>query len=181
MRRNRAKIRDIIPDARYHDVLVARFINYLMLNGKKSVVEKAVYQAFDMLEEKLGLKKSDKKGNNNSSGGFPESAGKGNQYRTVIDVFKECVDRVTPRIEVRSKRVGGATYQVPCEVSERRGTALALKWLTFAVRKQAGKGLHNKIFKVLTDVLNNTGWAYKKKEEVFRMAEANKAFAHFNW
>jgi len=155
MRRNRAKIRKIIPDARYHDVLVARFINCLMLNGKKAVIEKAVYKAFDMIEEKL--------------------------KRNPVEVFKEIVDKVTPRVEVRSKRVGGATYQVPCEVNERRGVALALKWLTFAIRKQAGKGLHNKIYKVLMDTLNNSGWAYKKKEEVFRMAEANKAFAHFNW
>jgi len=155
MRRNAAKIRDIIPDAQYHDVMVARFINYLMLDGKKSVIEKAVYKAFEMIEEKI--------------------------KKNPIEVFKEAVEKITPRIEVRSKRVGGATYQVPCEVSDRRGTALSLKWLTFAVRKQAGKGLHNKIYKVIMDTLNNTGWAYKKKEEVFRMAEANKAFAHFNW
>jgi small subunit ribosomal protein S7 len=155
MRRNRAKVREIIPDAKYHDVLVARFINCLMSKGKKSVVEKEVYKAFDTIKAKLDT--------------------------DPVIIFKDVVERVTPKIEVRSKRVGGATYQVPCEVSERRGSALALKWLKTAIRQIAGKKLSEKIYKVIMDTLNNTGWAYKKKEDVFRMAEANKAFAHFNW
>lgn len=155
MRRRAAVKRVVMPDARYNNVLVARFINYLMLDGKKSLVEKAVYAALEELENKT--------------------------KRPCIELFEELVDKVTPRIEVRSRRVGGATYQVPVEVGDRRGVALALKWLTMAVRKQSGKTLSEKIVKTLLETQNNSGWAYKKKEEVFRMAEANKAFSSYSW
>ena len=144
-----------MPDAKYNNVLVARFINYVMLHGKKSVVEKAVYGAFSDLEEKT--------------------------KRNPIEVFEELFDKIVPRVEVRSRRIGGATYQVPVEVSERRGSALALKWLTTSIRKQSGKSLQEKIVKSLLEISNNTGWAYKKKEEVLKMAEANKAFASYSW
>ena len=126
-----------------------------MLDGKKSIVEKAVYDALEQLGNKL--------------------------QKDPIEAFEEMVEKVTPKIEVRSRRIGGATYQVPVEVGDRRGTALALKWLTTAIRKQSGKSLGEKIFKSLMEVQNNTGWAFKKKEEVFRMAEANKAFASYSW
>ena len=155
MRRRAAVKRQIIPDAKYNSVLVARFINYVMLDGKKSIVEKAVYDALEQLGNKL--------------------------QKDPIEAFEEMVEKVTPKIEVRSRRIGGATYQVPVEVGDRRGTALALKWLTTAIRKQSGKSLGEKIFKSLMEVQNNTGWAFKKKEEVFRMAEANKAFASYSW
>ena len=155
MRRRAAVKRVILPDAKYHNVLVARFINYVMLDGKKAIVEKAVYAALDELANKL--------------------------QKDPIESFEELVEKVTPKIEVRSRRIGGATYQVPVEVGDRRGTALALKWLTTAIRKQSGKTLSEKIFKSLMEVQNNTGWAFKKKEEVFRMAEANKAFASYSW
>lgn len=155
MRRRAAVKRVVMPDAKYNNVLVARFINYIMLHGKKSIAEKAVYQALDEVGDKL------KKDN--------------------IESFEELIDKITPRIEVRSRRIGGATYQVPVEVSDRRGSSLALKWLTIAVRKQSGKTLGEKIAKSLMEIYNNTGWAYKKKEEVFKMAEANKAFASYSW
>ena len=155
MRRRAAVKRQIIPDAKYNSVLVARFVNYVMLDGKKSIVEKAVYDALEQLGSKL--------------------------QKDPIEAFEEMVEKVTPKIEVRSRRIGGATYQVPVEVGDRRGTALALKWLTTAIRKQSGKSLGEKIFKSLMEVQNNTGWAFKKKEEVFRMAEANKAFASYSW
>ncbi len=155
MRRRAAVKRQIIPDAKYNSVLVARFVNYVMLDGKKSIVEKAVYDALEQLGNKL--------------------------QKDPIEAFEEMVEKVTPKIEVRSRRIGGATYQVPVEVGDRRGTALALKWLTTAIRKQSGKSLGEKIFKSLMEVQNNTGWAFKKKEEVFRMAEANKAFASYSW
>ena len=155
MRRRAAVKRVILPDAKYHNVLVARFINYIMLDGKKAIIEKAVYSALDELANKL--------------------------QKDPIESFEELVEKVTPKIEVRSRRIGGATYQVPVEVGDRRGTALALKWLTTAIRKQSGKTLSEKIFKSLMEVQNNTGWAFKKKEEVFRMAEANKAFASYSW
>jgi small subunit ribosomal protein S7 len=155
MRRRAAVKRAIIPDAKYGSVLVARLVNYVMLDGKKSIIEKAVYDAFDELQNKL----------------------KGNP----IEIFSELLDKITPRVEVRSRRIGGATYQIPVEVADRRGTALALKWLTASIRKQNGRSLKEKIVKSLLEISNNTGWAYKKKEEVFKMAEANKAFASYNW
>lgn len=155
MRRRAAKVRKIFPDAKYGEVIVSRFVNRLMNDGKKSTVEKAVYKAFDIIEEKL--------------------------KRHPVEIFKEALDIVTPRVEVRSRRIGGATYQVPVEVSSRRGSALALKWLKIAIANIKGKDLVSKITNVILDSLESKGWAAKKREEVFKMAEANKAFAHFKW
>ncbi len=155
MRRRAAKIRKIIPDAKYNEVIVSRFVNRLMNDGKKSVVEKAVYEAFDNLETKL--------------------------KKSPIDIFKEALENVTPRVEVRSRRIGGATYQIPVEVSARRGSALALKWLKTASENIKGRDLSHKVVTVVLESLENKGWAAKKKEEVFKMAEANKAFAHYRW
>jgi len=155
MRRRAAKIRKIIPDAKYGEVIVSRFVNRLMNDGKKSVVEKAIYQSFSDLEEKI--------------------------KKNPIEIFKEALDNITPRIEVRSRRIGGATYQIPVEVSSRRGSALALKWLKIAIENINGKDLSTKVTSVILESLENKGWAAKKKEEVFKMAEANKAFAHYRW
>ena len=155
MRRRAAIKRVVMPDAKYGSVLVAKFVNYVMLNGKKAVVEKNIYEALENLQEKL--------------------------KRDAIEIFNEAIEKITPSVEVRSRRIGGATYQVPTEVSERRGTALALKWLITSIRRQSGKTLSEKIFKSIMEVINNTGWAYKKKEEVLRMAEANKAFSSYSW
>lgn len=155
MRRRAAPKRKIIPDAKFGEIIVTRFVNRLMDDGKKSTVEKSVYDAFELIEKKL--------------------------KRNGLEVFKEAMNNVTPRIEVRSRRIGGATYQIPVEVSERRGSALALKWLKTAIEKSSGKNLAEKIFSSLMDSLENKGWAVKKREEVFKMAEANKAFAHYRW
>ncbi len=155
MRRKAAKIRQIFPDAKYNEVIISRFINRLMNDGKKSVVEKSLYDAFDTIEKKLS--------------------------RPPIEVFKEALDNVTPRIEVRSRRIGGATYQIPVEVPSRRGSALALKWLKTAIIKVNGRNLSSKIYTVIIESLENRGWAVKKREEVFKMAEANKAFSHYRW
>lgn len=155
MRRRAAKIRKIIPDAKYNEVIVSRFVNRLMNDGKKSVVEKAIYQAFDNLEKKL--------------------------KRNPIEIFNEALNNVTPKIEVRSRRIGGATYQIPVEVSPRRGSALALKWLKTGIVNIKGRDLSTKVTNVILDSLENKGWAAKKKEDVFKMAEANKAFAHYRW
>jgi len=155
MRRKAAKIRKIFPDAKYGEVIVSRFVNRLMNDGKKSVVEKAIYESFLDLEKKLN--------------------------RSPIEVFKEALDNVTPRIEVRSRRIGGATYQIPVEVPPRRGSALALKWLKTAIENINGKDLSHKVSIVIMESLENKGWAVKKREEVFKMAEANKAFAHYRW
>ncbi|MAZ80720.1 MAG: 30S ribosomal protein S7 [Rickettsiales bacterium] len=155
MRRKAAKIRKIFPDAKYNEVIISRFINRLMNDGKKSVVEKSLYVAFNDIEKKLG--------------------------RNPIDVFKDALDNVTPRIEVRSRRIGGATYQIPVEVPSRRGSALALKWLKTSITKVNGRNLSSKIYTVIIESLENRGWAVKKREEVFKMAEANKAFSHYRW
>jgi small subunit ribosomal protein S7 len=155
MRRKRAKIRKIFPDAKYGEVIVSRFVNRLMNDGKKSVVEKAIYEAFDNLEKKL--------------------------KKSPIEIFKEALENVTPKIEVRSRRIGGATYQIPVEVPARRGSALALKWLKTAIENIKGRELAGKVVAVILESLENKGWAAKKKEEVFKMAEANKAFAHYKW
>jgi small subunit ribosomal protein S7 len=155
MRRKAAKIRKIFPDAKYGEIIVSRFVNRLMNDGKKSVVEKAIYQSFEDLEKKLS--------------------------KSPIEIFKEALDNVTPRIEVRSRRIGGATYQIPVEVPPRRGSALALKWLKTAIENIKGKDLSAKVSIVILESLENKGWAVKKREEVFKMAEANKAFAHYRW
>lgn len=155
MRRRQAKVRKIFPDAKYNEIIVSRFINRLMNDGKKSVVEKALYSAFNDIEKKL--------------------------KKNPIDVFKEALENITPKVEVRSRRIGGATYQVPVDVSTRRGMALALKWLKTSIENIKSKDLSSKIVVVILESLDNKGWAAKKKEEVFKMAEANKAFAHYKW
>ncbi len=155
MRRRAAKIRKIFPDAKYGEVIISRFVNRLMDDGKKSVVEKSIYEAFDELENKL--------------------------KRHPVAIFKEALENVIPKIEVRSRRIGGATYQIPVEVSPRRGSALALKWLKAGIENIKGKDLKTKVVIVILESLENKGWAAKKREEVFKMAEANKAFAHYRW
>jgi small subunit ribosomal protein S7 len=155
MRRRAAKIRKVIPDAKYGEVIVSRFVNRLMNSGKKSVVEKAIYESFANLENKI--------------------------KRNPVEIFKEALDNITPRVEVRSRRIGGATYQIPVEVSQRRGSALALKWLKTSIENIKSKDLAIKVTTVILESLENKGWAAKKKEEVFKMAEANKAFAHYRW
>ncbi|MBM3580114.1 MAG: 30S ribosomal protein S7 [Alphaproteobacteria bacterium] len=155
MRRRAARVRKIFPDAKYGEVIVSRFVNRLMNDGKKSVVEKSVYSAFNELEKKL--------------------------KKHPVVIFKEALENVIPRVEVRSRRIGGATYQIPVEVSPRRGSALALKWLKIGIENIKGKDLKTKVVTVVLESLENKGWAAKKKEEVFKMAEANKAFAHYRW
>ena len=155
MRRRAAKVRKIFPDAKYNEIIVSRLVNRLMNDGKKSVVEKAVYVAFEDLEKKL--------------------------KKPPVAIFKEALENITPKVEVRSRRIGGATYQIPVEVSPRRGSALALKWLKTSIENIKGKELANKLVIVVLESLENKGWAVKKREEVFKMAEANKAFAHYRW
>ena len=153
MRRRAAKIKPVLPDPRYNEVVITRFINRLMKGCKKSTVTKSLYESFEVINKRLS--------------------------RDPLEVFKVALDNVTPRIEVRSKRIGGATYQIPSEVNSRRATALALKWFNMAVEKSNAKNLVDKLAEVIIDSMNNKGWAVKKREEVFKMAEANKAFAHY--
>jgi len=147
--------REILPDPVYGDKLVAKLINKVMKDGKKSKAEKIVYGAFDLIREKLG--------------------------EDPLKVFHKAVENVKPIMEVRPRRVGGATYQVPMEVNERRQIHLALKWIVDAARARSERGMVNKLANELIDAYNERGGAYKKKEDTHRMAEANKAFAHYRW
>ena len=154
-RRRRAEKREILPDPKFKDLVLSKFMNNLMLDGKKSVSEKIVYGAFDEIENKM--------------------------KRPPLEVFHEALDNIKPSVEVRSRRVGGATYQVPVEVKSKRSQALALRWLIDASRKRKDKKMSDKIFNEIYDAYQNRGSAIKKKEDTHKMAESNKAFAHFRW
>ena len=154
-RRRAAEKRTILPDHKFKDLVLAKFMNRIMLDGKKSTSEKIVYGAFDLVS-----KKTDKE---------------------AIEFFHEALNNVKPSLEVRSRRVGGATYQVPVEVKSKRSQALALRWLIDASRKRKDKNMCDKIFNEIYDAYQNKGSAIKKKEDTHKMAESNKAFAHFRW
>lgn len=155
MRRKQAEKREIQPDPLFGDKLVTRFVNNLMRDGKKNVARKILYQAFEIIEEQTG--------------------------ETGIDVFKEALDNVSPVVEVRGRRVGGSTYQVPVEVRPDRGTALGMRWLISASDGRNDKSMARRIARELMDAANNEGGAVRKKDEIHRMAEANKAYAHFRF
>ena len=154
-RRRAAEKRVVIPDHKYKDIILTKFMNRIMDDGKKSVSEKIVYGAFDIVS-----KKTDK---------------------TPIEFFHEALNNVKPALEVRSRRVGGATYQVPVEVKSKRAQALAIRWLVESARKRKDKHMADKIFNELYDAYEKKGAAVKKREDVHKMAESNKAFAHFRW
>lgn len=148
--------RKVLPDPVYDSELVARFINRLMLDGKKSVAEQVFYRAMGILEEKTS--------------------------KPALEVFEAAINNVSPQVEVRPRRVGGQTYQVPMEVTPTRRRALALRWIVSAVqRKKIGRTAEQRLAQELLDAYNKTGGAYKKREDTHRMAEANRAFAHYRW
>ncbi len=155
MRKKRAEKRKITPDPRYNDVLVAKFINYLMWDGKKTVARKVLYDSFEIIEKRT--------------------------KENPLDVFKKAVNNVQPLVEVRSRRVGGATYQVPMEVRQDRRIALALRWLRNYSRDRKEKTMPERLAAELIAASKGEGAAVKKKDDTHRMAEANKAFAHFRW
>jgi len=154
-RRHSAEKREVIPDAKFHDVVLAKFMNSIMYDGKKSAAEAIVYGAFEIIETKL---KSDP-----------------------LPVFKQALENVAPAIEVRSRRVGGATYQVPVEVRMERRQALAIRWIINAARDRNDKTMVDRLSAELMDAANNRGNAVKKREDTHRMAEANRAFSHYRW
>lgn len=166
MRRRAAEKREVLPDPKYGDIVVTKFINCLMERGKKPIAEKVVYQAFDLLQDKA---KKEDDGEQSGEGG------------SIIDLFSQAIENAGPMVEVRSRRVGGATYQVPVEVSERRRLALAMRWLIAAARKRAGRTMPIRLAAELHDAAKGRGEAVKKREDVHRMAKANQAFAHFRW
>ena len=156
MRRRAAPKRKVIPDSKYESELVAKFMNQLMVDGKKSIAEKIVYGAFNELEKTV-------------------------QKESPVDVFKKVLDQVAPVVEVRSRRIGGATYQVPVEVRAKRRTALAMRWLVEAARKRKEKSMPARLAAELKEAMDGKGAAVKKKEDMHKMAEANKAFSHFRF
>jgi len=154
-RRREVPKRVITPDPKFNEALVAKFINTLMFDGKRSTAESIVYGALDIVQEKRG--------------------------EDPIDTFKRAIDNVQPVIEVKSRRVGGATYQVPVEISPRRRMALAMRWLRNYARSRAGRSMTEKLAAELMDAAEGRGAAVKKREDTHKMAEANKAFAHYRW
>ncbi len=154
-RRHRAEKREIIPDPKFGDVVVTKFMNAIMYDGKKSVAERIVYDAFDTIEAKA--------------------------KQSPLTVFQQALSNVAPAIEVRSRRVGGATYQVPVEVRTERRQALAIRWILTAARARNEKTMEERLSGELLDASNNRGNAVKKREDTHRMAEANRAFSHYRW
>ncbi len=155
MRRRKAPVREVMPDPIYNSIIVSKFINKIMLDGKKSTAEKIIYSALDLMDAKS------------------EESG--------IDLFNKAIENVKPILEVKSRRVGGATYQVPVEVRPVRQLSLSIRWLVDAARKRNERTMAQRLANELMDAADLKGSAYKKKEDVYKMAEANKAFAHYRW
>ena len=155
MRKKRAEKRYAVPDPRYNDVMVSRFINKVMIQGKKNTARNLVYNAFDIIADKM--------------------------KQDPLEIFRKALGNVSPAIEVRSRRVGGATYQVPVEVREERRIALAIRWLKLYASERRDKSMASRLASELMAASNGEGSSVKKRDDVHRMAEANKAFAHFKW
>ena len=154
-RKRKAPIRKIYPDPRYGSIVISKFVNSIMYDGKKSKAEKILYEALEKIKNK--------------------------NKQDPLKVFNSAINNVKPNLEVRSRRVGGATYQVPVEVKVNRGQALALRWLMEATRKRKNKSMSEKLYSEIMDASQNKGAAIKKREDTHKMAESNKAFAHFRW
>jgi small subunit ribosomal protein S7 len=155
MRRRKAPVREVMPDPIYNNIVVTKFINKIMYDGKKSTAEKIIYSAIDMIDSK--------------------------REETGIEIFVKALENVKPIIEVKSRRVGGATYQVPVEVRPVRQQSLAMRWLVDSARKRNERTMAQRLANELMDAADQKGAAFKKKEDVYKMAEANKAFAHYRW
>ena len=155
MRKRRAVKRDVLPDPIYKSKVVTKLINTVMLDGKKGTAQTIVYAAFETVKDKTG--------------------------NDPLEVFNQAMENLKPALEVKSRRVGGSNYQVPIEVSPARSQALALRWLVKYSRERGGKGMADNLANEIVDASNETGAAFKKREDTHRMAEANKAFAHYRW
>jgi small subunit ribosomal protein S7 len=154
-RKGHIQKRDVLPDPLYNNKIVTKLINNIMLDGKKGTAQKVVYGAFEKVAEKTG--------------------------KDAIEVFEEAMNNIMPVLEVKARRIGGATYQVPIEVRADRRQTLALRWVTMFTRKRGEKTMQEKLANEIMDAANNTGASVKKKEDMHKMAEANKAFAHYRW
>ena len=169
-RRHAAEKRQILPDPKFGDLILSKFINNLMLDGKKSIAESIVYDALDIAEKKA------------QNDNLPADEDGESEGRTGgLGVFHRALNKIKPKVEVRSRRVGGATYQVPVEVRPSRRTALAMRWLVDAARKRGEKSMHLRLAGEIIDAVEGKGAAMKKREDVHRMAEANKAFSHYRF
>lgn len=172
-RRREVPKREILPDPKHHSELLAKFINVLMVSGKKSTAEKIIYGALSVMDERVKkTKKADE--DTGESGGASGSAG-------VLRYFEDALNNVRPSVEVRSRRVGGATYQVPVEVRTDRSIALGMRWIVQAARSRGEKGMMLRLAGELMDAYESKGSAVKKREDTHKMAKANQAFAHFRW
>lgn len=175
-RRREVPKREILPDPKHHSELLAKFINVLMISGKKSIAEKIIYGALSAVEDKIKrTKKSDEDDTGSASGSATGSTS------PVLRFFEQALDNVRPTVEVRSRRVGGATYQVPVEVRLERSIALGMRWIVQSARSRGEKGMMLRLAGELIDAYENKGSAVKKREDIHRMAKANQAFAHFRW
>ena len=154
-RRGNVPKRDVLPDPMYGSKVVTKLINQIMLDGKKGTAQKIVYDAFKIMGEKLGM--------------------------DPMEIFKQAMENVMPVVEVKARRVGGANYQVPIEIRPERRQTLAIRWIVLNARKRSEREMSDKLANELLDAMNNTGGSVKKKEDTHRMAEANKAFAHYRW
>lgn len=154
-RKHRAEIREVLPDPRYQDIVVTKFINSLMIGGKRSIAEKIFYGALEIVETKTG--------------------------EEPLKVFKKALSNIKPAVEVKSRRIGGATYQIPVEVRPVRRQSLSIRWLRDYAKTRGGKSMVNKLADEIIDAAAGRGGAVKKREDVYKMAEANKAFAHLKW
>jgi small subunit ribosomal protein S7 len=168
-RRKAVKARVILPEPKFKSEVLAKFINVVMHDGKKSVAENIVYGALDEFEKLMKKYKKD------------ESSDTDARHMTIIDHFEKDMDNVRPTVEVRSRRVGGATYQVPVEVRPKRSMALGMRWMVQAARNRGEKGMVSRLAAEMYEALEGRGAAVKKREETHRMAKANQAFAHFRW
>jgi small subunit ribosomal protein S7 len=156
MRRRRAEKRDVLPDPKYNSKLISRFINVVMKKGKRSIAERIIYNAIDIVSNKTGNKNP-------------------------LEVVQKAIDNARPLLEIKPRRVGGATYQVPIEVKVDRGTSIAMRWIRDFARQKKGKSMEEKLADEIIDTYKGQGSAMKKREDMHKMAEANKAFAHYRW
>ncbi len=154
-RKRKAEVREVLPDPKFQDVVITKFVNTLMIGGKKSIAEKIFYGALDLIQEKTG--------------------------EEPLKVFKKALSNIKPAVEVKSRRIGGATYQIPVEVRPARRQSLALRWLRDYASDRSGKTMIQKLADEIIDASQNRGGSVKKREDVYKMAEANKAFAHLKW
>lgn len=183
-RRKQAPVRHILPDPLFRSELIAKFINCVMKDGKKSVAEKIVYGALDAVVKQLSQKKTDGDGDGDSGKGGSIAGGihaSEEARKQALEAFETALENVMPTVEVRSRRVGGSTYQVPVEVRAKRRLALGMRWLVDFAKQRGEKSMVLRLAREISDALDGRGNAVKKREDVHRMAKANQAFAHFRW